>query len=47
MQFGLVPRDHWYQPDWIDEKKATEAREEMIKNQVIYGGLPSFLFVGM
>jgi alpha 1,2-mannosyltransferase len=38
VQFGLIPRDHWYQPDWIDEKKATEAREIMIKNQVIYGG---------
>jgi len=38
VQFGLIPRDHWYQPDWIDEKKATAAREDMIKNQVIYGG---------
>ena len=38
VQFGLIPHDHWYQPDWIDEAKATAARNEMVKNQVIYGG---------
>jgi len=30
--------DHWVQPDWIDEEKATKAREQMMKDQVIYGG---------
>ena len=39
VEFGLIPRDHWFQPDWIDEKKATDARGQMIKDQVIYGGL--------
>jgi hypothetical protein len=38
-QYGLIPHDNWYQPDWIDEKKATEARNDMVKNQVIYGGM--------
>jgi hypothetical protein len=38
VHFGLIPHDHWYQPDWIDEEKATAARNEMVKNQVIYGG---------
>ena len=38
VHFGLIPHDHWYQPDWIDEEKATAARDEMVKNQVIYGG---------
>ena len=38
VQFGLIPHDHWYQPDWIDEEKATAARNEMVRNQVIYGG---------
>jgi hypothetical protein len=47
VQFGLIPRDHWYQPDWIDEKKATAAREDMIKNQVIYGGMYFAIFTGM
>lgn len=38
VEFGLIPRDHWYQPDSIDEKKAEAARNEMQRNQVIYGG---------
>jgi len=38
VEFGLIPPDQWYQPDWIDEEKATASREEMIKNNVIYGG---------
>ncbi|KAF7793212.1 hypothetical protein EIP86_004321 [Pleurotus ostreatoroseus] len=36
--FGLIPHDDWYQPDWIDENKAKEEREKMVKNKVIYGG---------
>ena len=39
VQFGLIPNDHWVQPAWIDESKATAAREDMIKNNVIYGGM--------
>lgn len=38
VHFGLIPHDHWYQPDWIDEEKASAARDEMVRNQVIYGG---------
>ncbi|PCH38078.1 glycosyltransferase family 15 protein [Wolfiporia cocos MD-104 SS10] len=38
VEFGLISHDHWYQPEWIDEQKASAAREEMIRNQVIYGG---------
>ena len=37
-QYGLIPHDNWYQPGWINETRATAAREDMIKNQVIYGG---------
>ncbi|KAJ7155949.1 glycosyltransferase family 15 protein [Mycena crocata] len=42
VQFGLIPHDHWYQPSWIDETRATAAREEMVKNNVIYGGSVSY-----
>lgn len=35
--YGLIPHDHWYQPDWIDEAKATKSRLNMIENKVIYG----------
>ncbi|KAE9396066.1 glycosyltransferase family 15 protein [Gymnopus androsaceus JB14] len=38
VEFGLIPREHWYQPDSIDEEKASAARQSMVKNNVIYGG---------
>lgn len=42
MEFGLIPHDHWFQPDWIDEDKATEARKKMISQSIIYGGSKSY-----
>lgn len=41
VEFGVIPREHWYQPDWIDEKKATASRNKMVAEDIIYGG--SFL----
>ncbi|KAH9063423.1 glycosyltransferase family 15 protein [Lactarius vividus] len=38
VEFGLIPPEHWHQPDWIDEEKASAARDAMAKNNVIYGG---------
>lgn len=38
VQFGLIPNDHWNQPAWVNETKATESRNDMVKNNVIYGG---------
>ncbi|KAH7926325.1 glycosyltransferase family 15 protein [Leucogyrophana mollusca] len=38
VEFGLIPHDDWYQPSWINETRATEAREAMVQNSVIYGG---------
>jgi alpha 1,2-mannosyltransferase len=38
VEFGLIPREHWYQPDSIDEEKAAASRADMVKNNVIYGG---------
>jgi alpha 1,2-mannosyltransferase len=35
--YGQIPQEHWVQPDWIDEEKATKARQEMIEKKVIYG----------
>ena len=35
--YGKIPHDHWYQPDWIDEDKATKSRLDMIEHKVIYG----------
>ena len=36
--YGLIPKDHWHQPSWIDEDKARKARKDMENNKVIYGG---------
>ena len=38
VEFGLIPKDDWYQPEWIDEERARSARERMMKLNVIYGG---------
>ncbi|QRV85840.1 Glycolipid 2-alpha-mannosyltransferase [Ceratobasidium sp. AG-Ba] len=35
--YGQIPHDHWFQPDWIDEERATKARLKMIEEKVIYG----------
>ncbi|KAK0212253.1 glycosyltransferase family 15 protein [Desarmillaria ectypa] len=42
MEFGLIAYDHRFQPDWIDEDKATEARKKMVFQSVIYGGSKSY-----
>ncbi|KAJ7235488.1 glycosyltransferase family 15 protein [Mycena rebaudengoi] len=38
VEFGLIPRDHWYQPSFIDESRAAASRKDMEENKVIYGG---------
>ncbi|KAF7317718.1 Glycosyltransferase family 15 protein [Mycena kentingensis (nom. inval.)] len=38
VEFGLIPRNHWFQPDWIDEDKARKNRDWMVEHDVIYGG---------
>ncbi|KAJ7576427.1 glycosyltransferase family 15 protein [Mycena floridula] len=42
MEFGVIPHDHWYQPDWIDEPKAEKARIKLQDEGVIYGGSVSY-----
>ena len=42
MTFALVPREHWFQPDWIDEERATKGREKMVQDNIIYGGSKSY-----
>ncbi|KAI0780821.1 glycosyltransferase family 15 protein [Trametes elegans] len=38
IEFGLIPKEQWVQPQWIDENRASEARKDMIEKNVIYGG---------
>ncbi|KAG8846367.1 alpha 1,2-mannosyltransferase 2.4.1, partial [Serendipita sp. 405] len=42
VEYGVIPHDHWYQPDHIDEDKAKANRDEMERNGVIYGGSVSY-----
>jgi alpha 1,2-mannosyltransferase len=39
VSFGVIPPEHWYQPEWIDEDRAREGRKRL-KN-TLYGGEPS------
>ncbi|KAF8205430.1 glycosyltransferase family 15 protein [Mycena galopus ATCC 62051] len=34
--FGLVPNEHWVQPEWIDEDVARAGRNKMVAQNIIY-----------
>ena len=38
VEFGLVPTEHWNQPQWINETKPSLARQRLLKDGVPYGG---------
>ncbi|KAJ7273727.1 glycosyltransferase family 15 protein [Mycena haematopus] len=38
VSFGLIPPEHWVQPDWIDEDRARMGRLDMMNQRIIYGG---------
>lgn len=40
--YGLIPKEHWSYPDWIDQDKAAEAREDMGNRKIIYGDSESY-----
>ncbi|KAJ7736012.1 glycosyltransferase family 15 protein [Mycena maculata] len=42
VHFGIIPHDWWFQPDWIDEEKATEGRKKMEEQGIIYAGSVSY-----
>lgn len=46
VSYGVIPHDHWYQPDDIDEAKALKSRIQMVKDRVIYGGSVSYACIG-
>ncbi|KAF5362624.1 hypothetical protein D9758_009624 [Tetrapyrgos nigripes] len=37
VEFGVISQEHWVQSDWIDEEKASQARERMKADNVKYG----------
>ena len=42
VRFGLVPKEHWSYPDWINQTKAAECRKAMVEKEVIYGDSESY-----
>ncbi|KAJ7074768.1 glycosyltransferase family 15 protein [Mycena amicta] len=42
VMYGQVPKEHWVQPDWIDEDRATKGRDALVAENVIYGGSVSY-----
>jgi hypothetical protein len=44
VEYGLIEKNEWQTPEWIDTEKAQEAMEKMVKNDVIYGGSVSYRY---
>ncbi|KAG1373592.1 hypothetical protein G6F61_010050 [Rhizopus arrhizus] len=42
VHYGLVPKEHWSYPDWIDQEHAAECRQELEDRGIIYGGSESY-----
>ncbi|KAL6941595.1 alpha 1,2-mannosyltransferase 2.4.1 [Hanseniaspora osmophila] len=40
VKFGLIPEEHWSYPDWIDQDKAAQTRQDM--SDIIYGDSESY-----
>ncbi|EMG49874.1 Glycolipid 2-alpha-mannosyltransferase [Candida maltosa Xu316] len=41
-KFGLIPKEHWSYPEWIDQEKAALVREQMREKKIIYGHSESY-----
>lgn len=40
--YGLIPKEHWSFPDFIDQEKAKKVREDMAQRKIIYGDSVSY-----
>ncbi|TKX27651.1 alpha-1,2 mannosyltransferase KTR1 [Elsinoe australis] len=41
-KYGLIPKEHWSFPEWIDQEKAKQVREDMARRKIIYGDSVSY-----
>ena len=41
-KYGLIPKEHWSFPDFIDQDRAAAVRQEMKEKQIIYGDSISY-----
>jgi len=44
VEYGLIDKQEWSTPPWIDTEKAQAAMEEMVRKDVIYGGSVSYRY---
>jgi alpha 1,2-mannosyltransferase len=42
VHYGLVPKEHWSYPDWIDQERAAKCRKDMADQNIVYGGSESY-----
>jgi len=42
VSFGLIPKQHWFQPQWIDEERAKRGRSELKSQGIIYADSVSY-----
>ncbi|KAJ6630475.1 alpha-1,2-mannosyltransferase [Mycena sp. CBHHK59/15] len=42
VEFGVIPHDWWFQPEWIDEGRAAEGRKKMEEQGIIYAASVSY-----
>lgn len=40
--YGIIPKEHWSYPEWIDQDKASDVREDMHNRKIIYGDSESY-----
>jgi alpha 1,2-mannosyltransferase len=40
--YGEIPPEHWSYPEWIDQDRARQVREEMKEQKIIYGHSESY-----
>jgi len=41
-KYGKIPKEHWSFPEWIDQQKAADVREQMKEKKIIYGDSISY-----
>lgn len=44
-EYGLIPKEHWGMPDFIDKAKAAATRKEMGEKKIIYGDSESYRYM--
>lgn len=45
VEFGLIPHDNWFQPEWIDEERVQNGKDELkkiVKPEIPYANSTSY-----